>query len=517
MVTLATNLPAADASAAPEAASTAQPVLEDATHPAGHRAQEQHWQRSYRNRVRALDAIAITVAVAIAQFVRFGIPQPTDPAEMMAWNNVTIFSAAIAVMWFTLLGLQKSRDVSLVGIGIEEYRRVILATAWVFGVVATTGLLTQQQMARGYLVIALPLGLFGLLVGRHLLRRHLARKRSRGEFNTRLLVLGKPESIESLCGCLARVPSAGYSVVGACIPGFTGETGTGVPTSAGVVPVLGDENAVEQAIVLTRADALAVTVVEQLGQERVRRLAWRLDELHVDMIVVPGMTDVAGPRLKIRPIDNLPLFHVARPRHETPSIYGKRIFDVVFGTAALLLVMPVMVLAALAIKLEDGGPAFFRQERVGHRAKHFRIVKFRTMVTDAESVKDTERTNTGQADSVFYKSASDSRITRIGRFLRKTSIDELPQLFNVLAGTMSIVGPRPLIPGEGGTVEQFVERRALVKPGMTGLWQVSGRSDVSAEERIRLDHSYVDNWSCVLDLVIVWRTLRVVLKREGAY
>jgi lipopolysaccharide/colanic/teichoic acid biosynthesis glycosyltransferase len=176
-----------------------------------------------------------------------------------------------------------------------------------------------------------------------------------------------------------------------------------------------------------------------------------------------------------------------------------------------------MIAAAAAIMIDSGGPVLFRQERVGRRGERFRIFKFRTMVVDAENVRDAARASAADTGRVFYKSAADARITKAGRWLRATSIDELPQLLNVLSGSMSIVGPRPLVPGEGESVQHFVERRSLVKPGMTGLWQVSGRSDVSEEERIRLDHSYVDNWSCVMDLAIVWRTVRAVLKREGAY
>ena len=209
------------------------------------------------------------------------------------------------------------------------------------------------------------------------------------------------------------------------------------------------------------------------------------------------MTDMAGPRLKLRPIDNLPLFHVARPRHDGPPKYGKRLFDLVFGTVALAVASPVLLAAAVAIKLDNGGPVFFRQDRVGYQGRLFRIIKFRTMTVDAEEMKAQERASAHTERRVFFKSAEDSRITRVGKLLRSTSIDELPQILNVLAGSMSIVGPRPLVPGEGESVEHFVQRRALVNLGMTGLWQVSGRSDVSDEERIRLDHSYVDNWSVV--------------------
>jgi exopolysaccharide biosynthesis polyprenyl glycosylphosphotransferase len=473
------------------------------------------WRQSYRRRVFAVDAVIIIAALALAQVGRFEI-LGTEASGHVSWQRGTALSVALAVTWLIALSVLQSRDISLVGVGSEEYRRVVSATAWVFGLAAVASLILQTQLSRGYLLIALPVGVLGLLIGRHVNRRHLARRRQRGEFVTRVLILGKPEQAAVLCTSLDRSKDVGYSMAGVCIPGFDGVVGEQLITSSGALPILGDENAVEAALHSTGADALAVAAVEHLGHEKMRKLAWRLDSLGVDIIVVPGMTDIAGPRLKLRPIDNLPLFHIARPRHAGPSMYGKRVFDLVFGIAALTLIVPVMLITALAIRCDDGGPVLFRQERVGQHGKRFRIVKFRSMSVDAEARKGAEQSTAGGV-GVFFKSASDSRVTRVGRWIRATSIDELPQIFNVLGGSMSIVGPRPLVPGEGESVEHFVQRRTLVKPGITGLWQISGRSDVSEDERIRLDHSYVDNWSCVQDLVIVWRTVRAVLAREGAY
>lgn len=477
------------------------------------KADGRQWKRSYREAVITIDAIAIILAVSIAQIGRFGAPELHNEAYI----NVTIFSILLALTWLGTLGLQQSWDLTLVGVGAEEYRRVVTATAWVFGILAALGLLLNEQMARGYLVIALPVGLVGLIIGRHLLRRYLAKKRARGQFTSQVVVMGKPEAIVDLCMRLSRSKSAGYKVIGACVPDFHDGIGVELETACGPVPILGDETAVENALVLTSADAVAVTAVERLGQERMRKLAWHLDSLSIDMIVMPGMTDIAGPRLKVRPIDDLPLFHIARPRHDGPSRYGKRCFDLILGTIGFLGAIPIVIAVAIAIKLDDGGPVFFRQQRVGLHGRPFHIIKFRTMYVDAESRKKEEQDACSEEPCIFFKSATDSRITPVGRFLRKTSLDEVPQVFNVLGGSMSVVGPRPLVPGEGALVEHFIERRALVKPGMTGLWQISGRSDVSEEERIRLDHSYVDNWSFVHDLVIVWRTARAVLKREGAY
>lgn len=452
----------------------------------------------------------------LTQTVKYTFITSADAGENASWTTLTVFSVVLTIAWLIALELNKSRDISLVGIGTEEYGRVFSATAWVFGLIAVGSLLFKFQISRSYLAMALVMGLTALVIGRHWVRRDLARRRTKGQYITRVVVLGTTDAVQVLCESLRRTAAAGYRVVGVCVPDFDGEVGEELVTPVGVAPILGSGESVESALQLTSADALAVAAVEHLGHTRMKKLVWRLESLGIDLIVVPGVTDIAGTRLQIRPIDNLPLFHIAPPRQDGPSAVAKRMLDLMVGTAAMLAALPILLIAAAAIKLDDGGPVIFRQERVGLHGKRFRIFKLRTMVVDAEAKKDTERAATGGA-SIFYKSACDSRITRVGRFLRASSIDELPQLFNVLSGAMSIVGPRPLVPGEGASVDDFLERRGLVKPGITGMWQISGRSDLSEEERIRLDHSYVDNWSPVLDLVIVWRTVRAVLKREGAY
>ena len=477
--------------------------------------QGRHWAKAYRRRVFSVDAVIIGVVLVIAQ-VGFAAHASDEAHNGTNWIAMTGISVVLAATWLVALELKQSRDISLVGIGTDEYGRVVSATMWVFGLVAVISLLCKVHVSRTYLAIALLLGLVGLVLGRHQLRRDLARRRARGEYITRVVMLGASESVDVLCESLRRTTDAGYRVVGVCIPDFDGEVGDELVTPTGIVPVLGDGRSVESALRLTNADALAVAAAEHLGPTRMKKLVWRLESMGTDLIVVPGVTDVAGTRFRMRPIDNLPLFHVVPPRQDGPSAVAKRLFDLAFGTMALIAAFPILMLAALAIRMDDHGPVLFRQERVGYHGNRFRIFKFRTMVVDAEAKKSAEKAS-ACASGVFYKSACDSRITRVGRFLRASSIDELPQLFNVLAGSMSVVGPRPLVPGEGASVEDFVERRGLVKPGITGMWQISGRSDATEEERIRLDHSYVDNWSCVLDLVIVWRTVRAVLKREGAY
>ncbi|MDV8023666.1 sugar transferase [Rhodococcus sp. IEGM 1330] len=475
------------------------------------------WQRTYRRRVLLTDTGVIVAALVSAQLIRFGTPATDSPETLSALIFFTAFSAAIGIVWLLALGFVQSRDPQLIGNGADEYRRVISATGWLFGGVAVTDLLVQAGVARGYLAIALPIGLIGLLAGRRYWRRNLARKRSAGHFLSDVIVIGNVTSIKRISGNFDNAADAGYRVIGACIPGYIGAPGATVDADGHTIEILGDETAIDDALRKTSATTVAVAAVEHLGYERMRELAWKLDKHRIDLVVAPGVADIAGPRLKIRPIDNLPLLHVDRPKYDGATRRSKTIFDFVLASIGLLVLSPLLAIAAVAIKVGDRGPIFYRQERVGLQGEKFRIWKLRTMVVDADSAIGSAREDADQQASVFYKSATDSRITKTGRLLRKLSIDELPQLFNVLSGDMSIVGPRPLVPGEGAAVANFVERRSLVKPGVTGLWQVSGRSDVAESERIRLDHYYVDNWSVVQDLVIIWRTAAAVLKSDGAY
>ena len=256
---------------------------------------------------------------------------------------------------------------------------------------------------------------------------------------------------------------------------------------------------------------------DALNSSAIRRLSWDLEGTGIRLVIAPGVSDIAGPRMNIKPVAGLPLLQLEEPRFRGPKLAVKTVMDYVGSAVLLALASPVILAVALLIKRSDPGPVFFRQVRVGRNGRAFRIFKFRSMITGADKKIEAVKAEAGQSDSVFYKSADDARITPIGRFLRKTSLDELPQLINVLCGHMSLIGPRPLVPGEGAEVDRFLERRMLVKPGLTGLWQVSGRSDLSGAERIRLDFYYVENWSVTGDLAILIKTLRTVLSRTGAY
>jgi exopolysaccharide biosynthesis polyprenyl glycosylphosphotransferase len=283
------------------------------------------------------------------------------------------------------------------------------------------------------------------------------------------------------------------------------------------LPIYGDEHCIESAIAETGADTVALTATEHLGPEGIRDLSWRLDALGLDLLVSPGVADVAAPRLTMWPVAELPLIRVHRPSYSGAKRFEKRAFDVCFATLVLIAMMPLLLLVAIAIKLTSRGPVFYRSERIGLDGKPFSIIKFRSMVADADAQLERLAEFNECGGGVLFKIRRDPRVTKVGRIIRRFSIDELPQFLNVLMRHMSVVGPRPPLRREVDMYDDLVRRRLLVRPGITGLWQVSGRSDLSWEDSVRFDLSYVENWSMLNDLVIVAKTLGVVVNGAGAY
>ena len=473
------------------------------------------WTTGYVQRIAWSDVAVVIVAVLVAQLVRFG-SDGTLAVGFASRLSYTAVSGFLAFGWIAALALFRARDSRVIGSGAEEYRRVAHASFALFGCVAIVAFLAKLDVARGYLAVALPLGVLLLLFERWQWRRWLVRRRSTGAFTSSVVVIGSPRAAEAMAATFESDPAATYRVVGVCVPGAGARPGGWVTIDGNTVPVMGDENSVLDALLATGADTVAITDTESLGTDGMRSLAWELEAVDVDMVVSPGVVDVAGPRLKIRPVAGLPLLHVEEPQYEGTSRVSKVVLDLAGAAALLLLTLPLMLVVALAVKLTTRGPVFYRAERVGQGGETFSMLKFRSMGQDAEGHRDA-LTARNEGAGPLFKMRRDPRITRVGRVIRRFSVDELPQLLNVLRGEMSIVGPRPPLPGEVAAYTGEVRRRMLVKPGVTGMWQVSGRSDLSWEESVRLDLSYVENWSLVGDLVIAWRTFRAVVRGDGAY
>jgi exopolysaccharide biosynthesis polyprenyl glycosylphosphotransferase len=309
---------------------------------------------------------------------------------------------------------------------------------------------------------------------------------------------------------LRRTPQAGFDVVAACVPG----AGVGSEDRVNGIPVVGSVSDVAEFAGRNEIDAIVVTGSDLVTPPVLKRIAWDLEPYGTDLVLAPGLTDVAGPRIHTRPVSGVPLLHVEAPGYSGPQQALKRSFDVVGASLLIVIFSLPLLLTAIAVKATSNGPVFFRQERIGVGGKPFTVLKFRSMVLDAES--RLEDVMGAGSVGVFYKPKNDPRVTRVGRFIRRYSIDELPQLFNVLRGSMSLVGPRPQIRLEVEQYDDEVGRRLLVKPGMTGLWQVSGRNNLTLEESVRLDLYYVENWTMAQDLLILVKTFRAVVG-HGAY
>ncbi len=392
-----------------------------------------------------------------------------------------------------------------------------VGTAAVFGGVAIISMLFKLEIARGYLMIALPAGFVFLGLGRWLARKVVARTRQKsGRCVTRVVVVGSASAVRDLTKSLASERWSEYEVVGACISGPNNRTELDVP-GVGAIPTFGDEANVVGAVTATNSHAVAVTATERLDGRGIRNLSWELEKLNVDLLVSPGVVDIAGPRLQMRPVAGLPLIHVEKPQYHGAKRFQKRLFDMLFASLVLICGLPALVAIAIAIKLTSRGPVCYRQERIGLDGEPFEMIKFRTMVDGADKMLVELADQNECRGGVLFKIRNDPRITPIGRFLRKYSLDELPQFINVLKRDMSVVGPRPPLAKEVHSYDDYAKRRLLVRPGITGLWQVSGRSDLSWEDSVRLDLFYVENWSMVSDLLIAVKTVRAVLTHSGAY
>jgi exopolysaccharide biosynthesis polyprenyl glycosylphosphotransferase len=481
-------------------------------------AQQRGWRRKLASYLAVTDVVVIIWAALGAHFVRSGIQvsgravSPVDPAYVAS-------TIAVALLWILVLSVFDTRDSKIVGFGALEYKRVLNATFVTFGLVALTSYAFQLNLSRSYVLVMMPAGTATLIAGRWVWRRWLHQQRDAGRFSNEVLAVGNPETVRELITELHRSPRAGYRVVAACVSGGVAEVQatTGSDRILGV-PVVGSLDQVVAAVRLTGIDTVAVTSTGAFGATAVRKLSWDLEKTDIDLILAPALTDIAGPRVHTLPVAGLPLLHVERPTYSGPNRIFKTAFDMVGATLLLMIAAPVILASALAIKIDSRGPVFFRQVRVGVDGKHFKMLKLRSMRIDAEAqLEQLLKLQRDAGNDVLFKMKDDPRVTRVGRFLRRYSLDELPQLFNVVRGEMSLVGPRPPLMAEVDLYEDEVHRRLLVKPGLTGLWQVSGRSDLSWDEAVRLDLSYVENWSITGDLVILFKTLKAVSSSSGAY
>src|SRR6266545_73027 len=422
--------------------------LELAPDPGGTSAPESPavWTARYLRGAAAADVICTLAAGVLALLVRFDGPHlPRD---------YLIFSFGLPVLWLVAASLSGAYDARFIGVGSDEFRRVFNAALSLTAAVAILSYATKTQVARGYVVIALPSATVFVLVARYLLRKRLHRMRRAGLCMRRAVAVGHRGTVHSLITEFRRDHYHGLQIVAVCLP-----DGRLTSQEVGGVVVYGNLNDVALAVQQSNADTVAVLACPEMDGIRLRTLAWELEKTGTDLCVAPALMDVAGPRTTIRPVAGLPLLHVDHPELAGARQVLKAMFDKTCAAVALLMLAPLLVVIAILIRSRDGGPVLFRQTRVGKNGRMFTVNKFRTMVVDAEE--------------------------------RKAQL--------------------------AAAYGDYVRRRLAVTPGLTGLWQVNGRSDLSWEESVRLDLRYVENWSFALDLQILWKTWSAVLRGSGAY
>ncbi len=461
------------------------------------------WRARYVRRTVLVDAVAAGVAGLVGYLVRFG------PGEAASHGSMWL-AVLLPVAWLAAMLVARAYEERFLWVGPDEFRRVLTAAVGLLAAVGTVSWALKLDVARGLVVIALPLATVLTLAVRAAHRHWLHRERNRGHFQQTTLLVGHRSAVAALDEQIDREAYHGLRVVGCCLP-----TGTGRDAFNGL-PVLGGLDEVADVVHRYEVDTVAVLPCPELDGPALRRLGWALEDTEAELLLAPAVTEIVGSRVRIRPVSGLPLLHMERPELRGVRRLTKNFFDGVAAGAGLLLLAPALLLIAALVKVTSRGPVLYRQERVGKDGRRFHMLKFRSMVVGADAMVTTLAAQ-NEGNGVLFKMRRDPRVTSVGRVLRRYSLDELPQLLNVLRGEMSLVGPRPPLPSE---VERYgidMHRRFLVKPGITGLWQISGRSDLSWDDSVRIDVRYVEGWSLMFDFMILWKTVGAVFRGSGAY
>ena len=473
------------------------------------------WPSAYATVLAVADAAVVTLTVAIALQVRYhGLDPVVTPGGPLAGLSLSMLIAAMPAAWVLFLASSRAYESKQLGVGSDEFKRVIGGSLRFAAGLGLASYALHASLSRGFFTALVAVGVTLLLLTRYASRRVLHALRGRGRCLHRVVAVGTRAEVAQLASELARAHYAGLAVVAACLPAEEATASMGV--EGDVLPLLGPARGLASRLCEVRADTVAVAGTSALSPEEVRELSWSLEGSGVDLLLAPAITDVAGPRVHIRPVAGLPLLHVDEPAFGGLPAVIKRTFDLLVAFALLVLFAVPMLFIATAITADSRGGVFYRQERIGQAGRPFRMWKFRSMRPGADQ-HHQQLLEGNQALGPLFKLRDDPRATRVGAWLRRRSLDELPQLFNVLRGQMSLVGPRPPLQREVETYAGHVARRLNVRPGMTGLWQISGRADLAWEEAVRLDLYYVENWSTALDALILWKTLWAVVQGKGAY
>ncbi|WP_413759957.1 sugar transferase [Streptomyces sp. MMBL 11-3] len=464
------------------------------------------WEQRYRRTVIISDTLTTAFVVAsIGNF--FGARDAANWHEkwvILAFGTELLVLGALAV--------SRAWAPAVLGQGAEEFRRLGRSLFAAVVVLALGGIALTSRNIKLWIFVAIPAIAIITMIARYLLRLRLHRRRIEGRCLRPVLAAGSPDTVRDLITRSRKFPHLGWRVDAVCTTDGLGPDGDHLDG----VPVVGRLSDVAGHVRRDGYRVVAITPDPHWSPDRLQRLAWNLEGSDAEMVVAPVLMEVAGPRLHVDAVLGIPMLRVSMPAFTGGRRVVKGVVDRLGAAVLLLLFAPLMVLVGLLVLLDSRGGALYRQRRVGKDGREFTIFKFRTMVAGADRAR-AALADRNEGAGLLFKLRRDPRVTRVGAVLRRYSLDELPQLFNVLTGSMSLVGPRPPLPEESAAYGPDIRRRLLVKPGLTGLWQISGRSDLPWEEAVRLDLRYVEDWSLALDTVILWKTLRAVLYGHGAY
>jgi len=456
------------------------------------------WKPNLRRNIATADLIALILTLVFILSVRFPETWRGDLTDYEIRNIV--LALLVLGFWLFFLWFNGSRDTNILGFGADEYKKLINATLLSFTSVAFVSYIFKLEISRLFVLSVFPFGLLVLFIVRRILRRRLLGARNQGRYLSRVLLLhsGESDPVEQR---LALAQHAGFNIVHKIV---TGEN------------LKFDVKEIVSYALSNNCDQIIVGQSAVISAAELRQLGWALELTNIDLIVAPAVTEIAGPRLKVSNVEGLPLLHLEQPKFSGASRVTKRVLDLTLSVVGLIIISPLLLIVAIIIKSFDRGSVLFTQKRIGQNNKEFNVYKFRTMYEGSHEQRARVMAETNK-DPRLAKDPQDPRITKPGSFLRRWSIDEIPQIINVLKGEMSLVGPRPPLAEEVNQYEKSETRRLLVKPGLTGLWQVSGRSELDWEDAVRLDLYYVENWSLTLDILIIIRTAAAVWRGEGAY
>ena len=438
-----------------------------------------------------------------------------------------LFLVCFSFIWVLSLTFAGTYHRHVMAEGYELYAKIINASLLTIITYCSLAFIFNLSLPRTALIVAPIIAFFLEVIARWQMRQWQHRSRQKGACKYKTVVIGSSDGINRALRTMRDYSNWGYSPIAVCPIEVDGnEKDAYVVTSfepdpsiegADKLKVIPFNAAFPRTCESLGAQEVYVADVLSRDSEMLHGISLAVESLGMELALAVSLADVSGHRLYLRNTVEQPVLLASLPQYTNTTYVIKRLLDIVGSAFALLIFSPLMLGTALAIKLDDGGPIFFSQKRIGLHGKPFTMYKFRSMVTNAEELKKKLAEENGQTDRFIFKMKDDPRITKVGRFIRKTSLDEFSQFFNVLKGDMSLVGPRPALPEEVARYGSLYSARLLVKPGITGPWQVSGRSDLSQEQSEYLDVSYIENWSITGDLAILAKTVLVVFRGTGSY